>query len=157
MIFLILFSFSCSISVRESMLLDQSFAPNKAMEYKPFGSMRETVEPNFINNIHNLLPSNDDLYDIDHFLGLSAHGNNTNDIPCTSPERELKVDGSKINTMVQVNKEKACEDFSVSPFQRTRMVFEVIFLFLFLFSYNDPHITLPEGDLRYWYGLSTYL
>ncbi|XP_078170138.1 protein MEI2-like 4 isoform X2 [Carex rostrata] len=106
------------------MLLDQSFAPNKAMEYKPFGSMRETVEPNFINNIQNLLPSNDDLYDIDHFLGLSAHGNSTNDGPCTSPERELKVDGSKINTMVQVNKEKACENFSVSPFQRTRMVFE---------------------------------
>lgn len=100
------------------MLLDQSFAPNKAMEYKPFGSMRETVEPNFINNIHNLLPSNDDLYDIDHFLGLSAHGNSTNDVPCTSPERELKIDGSKINTMVQVNKEKACENFSVSPFQR---------------------------------------
>lgn len=136
---------------------DQSFAASKVMEYKPFGATRETVESNFTSNIHNLLPSDDDLYDIDHFLGLSAHGNSTSDdISCTGAEKELKIDGSKINNLMQVNSEKACENFSASPFQRTRIVFEVNFLVFITLSYKDPCITLPKGVLRYWYGLLAY-
>jgi hypothetical protein len=136
------------------MLWDQSVAASKPVEYRPFKPMRETVESNF--NIHNLLPSDDDLYDIDHFLGLSTHETSTgDDISCNSAEKELKIDGSKITNLVQINKE-ACEDYSVSPWQRTKIVFEVIFFCLDFSLIQNQLITLPEGELRYWYDLLAY-
>jgi hypothetical protein len=139
------------------MLWDQPFATSKAVEYRPLKPMRETVETNFMNNIHNLLPSDDDLYDIDHFLGLSTHENSTgDDVSCGSADNELKIDGSKITNLVQVNREKACDNYSVSPLRRTKIVFEVIFFGLDFSLIQKQHMTLPEGELRYWYNLLAY-